>query len=64
GQLLTGLLYTDESMPIRKHRADPAERRLRDLGESELRFSRPELDAFMDEFAQRDDPAQPRLPRG
>jgi len=52
GQLLTGLLYIDESMAdfaTTEHL--PAERALRDLGEDELRLSRADFDTFMAEFA-------------
>jgi len=52
GQLLTGLLYIDESMAdfaTTEHL--PAERALRDLGEAELRLSRADFDTFMAEFA-------------
>jgi len=52
GQLLTGLLYIDESSPdFATTEHIPAERPLRDLGEQELRLSRADFDTFMDEFA-------------
>jgi len=52
GQLVTGLLYIDESMPdfaTTEHL--PAERALRDLGEQDLRMSRTDFDTFLEEFA-------------
>ena len=52
GQLVTGLLYIDESMPdfaTTEHL--PAERALRDLGEQDLRMSRADFDTFLEEFA-------------
>ena len=52
GQLVTGLLYIDESMPdFATTERIPAERALRDLGEQDLRLSRADFDAFLDEFA-------------
>ncbi|HEX6350210.1 MAG TPA: 2-oxoacid:ferredoxin oxidoreductase subunit beta [Candidatus Dormibacteraeota bacterium] len=52
GQLLTGLLYIDESaLDFAATEKIPAERALRDLGEEELRLSPADFDTFMDEFA-------------
>jgi 2-oxoglutarate ferredoxin oxidoreductase subunit beta len=52
GQLITGLLYIDESMPdFATTEHIPAERALRDLGEQDLRLSRADFDTFMEEFA-------------
>lgn len=51
GQLLTGLLYVDESAEDLATRERLPERPLRDLGEAELRLSREDFDRVMAEFA-------------
>ena len=51
GQLLTGLLYLDESMQDFGSTENISATPLRDLGEAELRLSREQFDLFMAEFA-------------
>jgi 2-oxoglutarate ferredoxin oxidoreductase subunit beta len=51
GQLVTGLLYIDETMPdFASTEGIPAERPLRDLAEDDLRLSRADFATFMEEF--------------
>ena len=51
GQLLTGLLYLDESMQDFASHEKVMDGALRDLGEAELRIAREPFDTFIGEFA-------------